>query len=364
MKPCAKSPGVCGPGSVKRDRFRRITAFWAMLALIGTGDAIAQSVDCTRLQAQIAAAGRGGSAQAGRFAAEAARQQAEINRTAAHAASIGCNNRQFLFFGSAPPPQCAGINARLAQMRAQVAALNSQAHAASNDIHRRDLQARYDSYCRGGGRSLFDTLFDRGDRFDDRVQIPVGPDRGGPREIEEDDFERGSRGSMAVCVRTCDGGFFPVSYSARRANLDELEDACRALCPNAEVRLFTYQPSKDIDSAVSIDGDSYSSLRNAGKFRTRYDPTCGCKPANKTWAEALANAEELLTRRKSDIIVTQEKSDELLRGGRGAGSRATAPTTPGGATGGRTFGLADGVRKEQETPDGARKRVRVIDPNQ
>ena len=51
--------------------------------------------------------------------------------------------------------------------------------------------------------------------------------------LNEDELLAGSPhgGSLALCVRQCDGGFFPVSYAAQRHNLDELQDLCKALCP-------------------------------------------------------------------------------------------------------------------------------------
>ena len=73
---------------------------------------------------------------------------------------------------------------------------------------------------------------------------------------------------MAICVRACDGGFFPISYSARSSNLDDLATMCRALCPNAEVKLYTASQSKVLSSALSIDGEAYSDHPNAHKFET------------------------------------------------------------------------------------------------
>ena len=74
-------------------------------------------------------------------------------------------------------------------------------------------------------------------------------------------------GALAICVRQCDGGFFPVSYSARRANLEELDTLCKALCPNAEVALYTKSLWGELDSAVSMSGESYGDHPNALKFQ-------------------------------------------------------------------------------------------------
>ena len=54
-------------------------------------------------------------------------------------------------------------------------------------------------------------------------------------------------GSYTVCVRTCDGGFFPVTYSGAGSRADSLEEVCRSLCPNAEVELYAFPLGGTID---------------------------------------------------------------------------------------------------------------------
>ena len=121
-------------------------------------------------------------------------------------------------------------------------------------------------------------------------------------------------GSQAVCVRSCDGSFFPVSYAASGGRLDGLEDMCRALCPNADVALYTYPASGEIEQAVSISGARYMDSPTALKYRQTYDPSCSCRRRGQSWADALAGAEAKLGHEnKSDIIVTPEKSAELSR---------------------------------------------------
>ena len=61
--------------------------------------------------------------------------------------------------------------------------------------------------------------------------------------------------SWTICVRRCDGGFFPITYTARRVALDDLNALCKALCPNAEAELYTKGAWRDISTAVSINGE-------------------------------------------------------------------------------------------------------------
>ena len=202
-------------------------------------------------------------------------------------------------------------------------------------------------------------------------------------------------GSKAVCVRTCDGGFFPISYSARRASLSDLDDLCKALCPGAQASLYTYSPDGDVDQAVSMTGESYSALPNAGKYRTKADPTCACKPANQSWVDALANAEQMLGReQRTSGPLTQAEADQLsrpsplkpapasLKGKKGAADlNATAvdPSDPNAivpppvsesanisgpsAANARSFGLSDGAVKNDKGPDGVSRRVRTVGPS-
>ncbi len=120
-------------------------------------------------------------------------------------------------------------------------------------------------------------------------------------------------GSYAVCVRTCDGSFFPVSYSGAGSRADSLEDVCRALCPNADVALYSFPFGGTVDEAASPTGEPYANLPNAGKFEKAYDPNCSCRRKGQSWAEALADAEARYGHEKRDILVTPEKSAEMAR---------------------------------------------------
>lgn len=300
--------------------FARRAVAWAVLAglALTPAQSVAQTVNCQGLQAQIAAVDRARPpANTARFAQAAQRQQAEIARMSAHANAIGCNRQRFLFFGEPPPPQCGQINARLAQMQGNLAQLRARAGGnfeAGRAERRRMLVAQFDAYCRSRVAAapqpgFFERLFGGNQQY---REVPVGPTPEEPPEREEDDTPR--RGSQAVCVRKCDGGFFPVSYSARRSNLDDLADLCSALCPNAETVLFTMRMGAEIDDAVSIEGESYTGLANAGRYKQKFNPSCTCKRADQSWVDVLAKAEKLLGRpNRRDIIVTPEKAEELSR---------------------------------------------------
>ena len=284
----------------------------ALGGVFGTAEAVAQSADCERLRAAIAAAPRGGG---GQFAASASRQRSELARTSAYANSIGCNNQKFLFFGSEPPPQCGEIKGQIARMQANLADLEARSGGA-----REELVARYNAACANAPRqpsNIFEALFGGGGRAPQ--QEPMNPDALSPDEQQQtiensiENEKKGanvSAGGYAVCVRTCDGSFFPISYSGAGSRL---EDVCRSLCPNADVQLYSFPFGGTIEQAVSVTGERYVDMPNALKFQQSYDATCSCRRKGESWAQALAAAEAKYGHEARDILITPEKSAEMSR---------------------------------------------------
>jgi hypothetical protein len=277
----------------------------------GVGAAWSQSADCQRLRQEIADSSRGG--QASQYQAAAEKQRGEIDRTVAYARSIGCEKKQFLFFGSSPPAQCGPLDAQISRMRANLDDL--QARAGGGGGGRGELISRYNAQCGGAparSSNFLEALFGQPKPAELRDE-PLSPDD----ELKPDKPIGGGEaraGSKAVCVRSCDGAFFPVSYSASGGRLDSLEDLCHALCPNADVSLYTYPASGEIEQAVSISGARYMDSPTALLYRKTFDSSCSCRRRGQSWAEALANAEAKLGHEdKSDIIVTPEKAAELSR---------------------------------------------------
>ena len=302
-----------------RGKLLALVALTASIAAFGGDVALAQNAECARLQQAIAARRGSSGAQA---AVE--RQRAELGRTRAYAGSLGCGNRKFLFFGSAPPPQCGEVNAQISRMEANLADLQARAGGGAGD-----LVARYNAECLhaapSGPSNVFEALFggiarlanggpDSGPQMDDRLDDHGGELRNAPPgQSDENGGVHAHAGSYAVCVRTCDGSFFPVSYSGAGSRADSLEDVCRALCPNADVALYSFPFGGTIEEAASPTGEPYANLPNASKFEKSFDPNCSCRRKGESWAEALAGAEARYGHEKHDILVTPEKSAEMAR---------------------------------------------------
>lgn len=367
-----------------------VAAATPLLAAALTGVA-AQSVDCARLRAQIDSLGRHRAGRSSGYERAAQRQRALVARYQAYARSLNCGEGHFLFFGGSESPQCGSLQAQIAQMTANLQALENASSEASGETLRNDLLDRFNSSCRGatpraqGGP--FDFLFGSREAAQDPRQDPR---QDVPDDSAGDDAPHASHssGNKAVCVRLCDGSFFPVSYTALSHDAQELGDMCHALCPSTETAVYSYSIYGDIGTAVTADGSSYADLPNAFRYTKSYDAACTCRPSGRSWVQTLAEAESLLAKHKNDVIVTPEKSAELARplGQRtaaGAPHAADDPTAAEGALGahvptaskdsaginvGRstaasTYGETQGDTRELMGPDGAKRQVRVIAPS-
>ncbi|MQT11229.1 DUF2865 domain-containing protein [Segnochrobactrum spirostomi] len=118
------------------------------------------------------------------------------------------------------------------------------------------------------------------------LSAPVGS---GPAHLlstkkEKDEPKESFR---TLCVRTCDGYFFPISPSTARENFARDAEACHAYCPASEVKLYIQPAGQPSDPMVSEDGQPYGKLPSAYLFRTISKPGCTCAlPENGASATA------------------------------------------------------------------------------
>ena len=159
---------------------------------------------------------------------------------------------------------------------------------------------------RPGFGNFIEHLFGRSDprpppSYGDVAAIPEDQLRPG----DGDDRPR-NVGHRAVCVRLCDGAFFPMTSSPRPGMSLGQEEMCQMQCPGAETALYRMRDDQ-IENAVSVDGEPYTALPNALRFRQRFDAACTCRPRNGSWAEAFTNRPDP-TLRSGDQVVSPEQA--------------------------------------------------------
>ena len=101
-------------------------------------------------------------------------------------------------------------------------------------------------------------------------------------------------GSQAYCVRTCDGRYFPISSTGNQSRAA----SCNSFCPASETKVVY---GSDIASAVTEDGNSYSELPNAFRYRDELVAGCTCN-GKDTVGLAKVKIEDDPTLRNGDVV--------------------------------------------------------------
>jgi Protein of unknown function (DUF2865) len=277
---------------------------------------------CPRLEAQLATIDRGGGGdparddQIRRYQDAATKQQAELDRVTAQAKRMGCDSSGFFSLFTGQSAQCGPVNNQIQQMRGNLDQITTSLErlrtggvgfgGSDRDNQRRSVLLalaqnncgpQYANAVRGSGGFL-DNLF--GNNNPNPGSGPV-PDSGPPAGT-----------FRTVCVRSCDGFYFPISFATVPSRFADDEKTCRNLCPASEATLFSYRnPGEDMNSAVSINGQPYSSTPNAFHYRTEFNPSCACKAPGQTWSDALKNIDDNTSVEAGDIIVTEERAKKM-----------------------------------------------------
>ncbi len=204
-----------------------------------------QTQVCTRLEGQLAAIDRGAGGdparaeQVRRYEEAARRQQTELDTMTAQGRRQGCEGTGFFLFSGFQSQQCVDLNRQISRMRANLDRINvdlqrlqggdvdrgEQRRSVMMALAQNNCGAQYRTATRTPG--FFDQLLGR----DANESAP-------PSDLANQGAQSGS--VRTICVRTCDGFYFPVSYATNASRLRDDEKTCQRMCPAAEVMLFSY----------------------------------------------------------------------------------------------------------------------------
>jgi hypothetical protein len=288
----------------------------AAIVVTATTAAFAQSSNpaCQRLETQLASLDRGNSdpqrADQIRRAEEAvSRQQFEIDRMVSQARGMGCESSGFFSIFDNPPPQCGPLTRQISQRRTALEQLQISLEQLNGGTSERAAQRQqllvalgnggcgpqYRSAALQGQQSgFFDRLFGNN----------VGVNSSAP----------GAMGGTfrTICVRTCDGYYYPISYATSSDRFRDDEQACQRMCPASEVSLYTYHnPGEEVTQAVSLNGAPYTALPNAFSYRKAVNPACSCRKPGESWADALKAGGTDATVAPGDVVVTEQNSKRM-----------------------------------------------------
>jgi hypothetical protein len=329
---------------------------------------------CPQLEGQLSAFDRGitdssQSDQAKRLDDAARKQQSDLDRLTAQARRSGCEGNGFFSLFSSQPAQCSPLNAQIQQVRGNLdRTLSDLQRAQSNTGADREGQRRsiIGALAQNDCGPQYRQQVNQGGGFFDRLFGPgtiLSPEPTAPATA--------SGTYKTLCVRTCDGFYFPISYSALPNKFAEDAQTCQHLCPAADVALYSHRSSgEDVNQAVSANGRLYTEMANAFAYRKQFNPSCSCKAPGQTWAEALKQLDDQTVER-GDIVVTEERAKQLSQpqvDAQGKPIKQPPPAKPGtaqaqpvAATPAAANPPAPAADTTEDT-DPSKRRVRAVGP--
>jgi hypothetical protein len=189
---------------------------------------------------------------------------------------------QFLFSKTLRrSPRCIQLNAELENARHRLADLDRQRRQIMGSGDR----SMQDDIIRELARQGCGNQYVQEARKRDSSRNPFAMLFGG----EESDAPRGPTNQFSalpfatyrtICVRLCDGYYFPVSFSTLPNHFQRDSQVCQQQCA-APAELFYHQnPGGAVEQAVSVDTQQlYTSLKVAFRYRKEFVQGCSCKQA-------------------------------------------------------------------------------------
>lgn len=243
--------------------FACIAIVIAICATAPSADAQDSSL-CSRLIAQL-----DDSAQAAETRAENARRLRDYGQRIAELKSeqsrLNCSRGSVIIYNSDSGSACAVVSSRMERLEEDVRMINHSSDALtrqdSETARNRILQAM-----KANGCSFNDAM-------DMRQSLTLAD--------ESIDLNDPTGTYRTMCVRRCDGYYFPISYGSSPAQFDQDASRCENMCPGSRVELyFQSVAEQDSENMLSLDSQTpYLSLPNAFAYRKRAvgsDPQCTC----------------------------------------------------------------------------------------
>jgi hypothetical protein len=177
--------------------------------------------------------------------------------------------------------RCIDLNTQVENARRRLADLDAQ----RRQIMGRSDRSYQDDIIRELARNGCGQQYVQEARRRDAARNPLSMLFGG----EESDAPRGPATQFGnlpfatyrtLCVRLCDGYYFPVSFSTLPNHFQRDSEQCQSQCA-APAELFYHQnPGGAVEQMVSVATQQpYTSLKSAWRYRKEYVQGCSCKAA-------------------------------------------------------------------------------------
>ncbi len=169
--------------------------------------------------------------------------------------------------------KCQKLGRKIEEARTQLQNLQNQKHrATSNDT--RDEDHLISILAREGCGAQYER--------EDRKRNSFTSIFGGRSDDEDRNKQSGANilpfaTYRTMCIRTCDGFYFPVSFSTLPSRFPIDAAQCLSKCA-APAELYVYKnPGETAEQMISLNGQLYSEAPYAFRYRKEYVKGCSCK---------------------------------------------------------------------------------------
>jgi hypothetical protein len=241
----------------------------------------------------------GGQDQLQRIEADMREADARFRRIQSEADGANCYEDMF-FFGRSlrRMPRCIDLDQQIQQAKAALGQLKAQREAAQRSNSPR---GRHDDLIAELARN----------RCGDQYQREYEAQRSRSASIfsffsdeDSDDSHRstpsyGASTYRTLCVRECDGFYFPISTGTTENQFRDDEAKCHSQCA-APAQLFYHRSYQDVQQMVSLSGKPYTEMPNAFRNQKVYIRGCSCNAREFSRDEIAKSEEALKTSKRAD----------------------------------------------------------------
>ncbi len=236
---------------------------------------------CLQLEQRLVAEGQfGNQGQAAlpRLEADMRQIERQMNNAAMQLDRFDCWD-SFLFSKTLrQTPRCRQLNTEVETSRQRLADLDAQ----RRQILGRDNRSYQDDIIRELARNNCGPQYQQESRRREASRSPFsdGDEMDGPRGAGNQFGNLPFATYRTLCVRLCDGYYFPVSFSTLPNHFQRDAEVCQSQCA-APAELYYHQnPGAAVDQAVSVNSQQpYTSLKTAWRYRKEFVSGCSCKEA-------------------------------------------------------------------------------------
>lgn len=322
-----------GAGMLRREKhviFRSISlaarAVPLLLVMTATADA---SAVCERLNAHLAGLPKivASNANLRDYTGAISRQNLDLRQARSDLRRMGCSTGSVIIVGGPNEEVCQSLSSEISQMQMDLETLKARRQSLldgnDSDIARRRINAALAANrCNEEESDVLSAAVEEPEThrniLNDLPPISEGysdPYGNAGFATPEDGFGPSAEypGSLrTMCVRTCDGAFFPISSNSSPADFQRDAETCQRRCPGTETALYYHaMATEETNQMVSAaTGEPYADLPSAFAYKTRdlsQPGQCGCSPAGRTATQQSTpdngkGVLEIRTRKKADPI--------------------------------------------------------------